>query len=188
MKRDKRIVLVAHCLLNCNSKVEGLAQYQGALREIVNPILEAGVGIIQLPCPELTLYGTKRWGHVKEQFDTPYFREHCREIFGPYLRQIKDYLSSDYQIIGLIGVDGSPSCGVNKTCSSNRWGGEFLETTSIQDKIEDLDYSNNSGVFIEEIRQVLNREEIDIPLLAIDETEPKKSKEKIKELLQGGLK
>ena len=182
MKRNKKIVLVAHCLLNSNSKVEGLAQYEGALKEAVNLIIDSGVGIVQLPCPELSSYGIKRWGHVKEQFDTPYFREHCREIFGPYLKQIKDYLAADYEILALIGIDGSPSCGVNKTCSG-KWGGEFLSSSDLKKKIDTLSFSKEPGVFIEEIIKILKQEKIEIPIIAIDEENPQNIKNKIQKIL-----
>ncbi|AZO94725.1 CD3072 family TudS-related putative desulfidase [Halocella sp. SP3-1] len=182
MKRNKKIVLVAHCILNCNSKVEGLSQYRGALSEIVNLLVERGIGIIQLPCPELTMYGIKRWGHVREQFDTPYFRKHCRQIFEPYLQQIKGYLASNYQILGLIGIDGSPSCGVNKTCSGN-WGGELLEASVNKEKITTWEMIQARGVFIEEIILSLKESQIEISLTAIDEDNLKKSKEKIINIL-----
>jgi predicted secreted protein len=61
MKRDKNIVVVCHCILNCNSKVEGLSEYRGAV-DFTKKLVDSGIGIIQLPCPEMILYGIKRWG------------------------------------------------------------------------------------------------------------------------------
>nr|WP_231288438.1 hypothetical protein [Methanococcus maripaludis] len=49
MNRNKKIALVAHCILNCNSKVECLSEYGGALRNVVNYLMDEGFGIIQLP-------------------------------------------------------------------------------------------------------------------------------------------
>ncbi|MDO6354059.1 hypothetical protein Q3V94_03030 [Caloramator sp. CAR-1] len=169
MNRSRKIIILSHCMLNANSKVEGLAIYKGAQNSLISFLIEEGYGIIQLPCPEITLYGIKRWGHVKEQFDTPYFREHCRNIFMPYLNQIMDYVKNGYQIHGLIGIDGSPSCGVNKTCSSTKWGGEVGEEFGINEKIKDLKIIQGKGVFIEEIENLLIQKGTNIKLLGLDE-------------------
>lgn len=84
MRRSKKIVLISHCILNVNSKVEGLAQYENNSLELVKYLIENKFGIIQLPCPEASFYGMRRWGHVKEQFDTPYYREHLQKYSIPY--------------------------------------------------------------------------------------------------------
>ncbi|PRX30432.1 putative secreted protein [Orenia metallireducens] len=180
MKRDKKIVLIAHCILNCNSKVEGLSQYRGALSEVVSLLMEQGLGIIQLPCPELTVYGVKRWGHVKEQFNTPYFRKHCREVFKPYLEQIKDYQAADYQIVGLLGIEGSPSCGVNRSCSGD-WGGTF-SSPKLEFNLNNVKSIDGAGIFIEEIREIFKEEEIGIPIIGVDEKDLKQTFKIIKGL------
>lgn len=169
MNRSGKIVILCHCILNANSKVEGLSIYKGVQNNLVNFLMEEGYGIIQLPCPEITLYGIKRWGHVKEQFDTPYFREHCRNIFMPYLNQIMDYVKNGYKIHAVIGIDGSPSCGVNKTCSSPKWGGEVGMEFGINDKINDLKIIQGKGIFIEEIENLLNQNGFNIKFLGVDE-------------------
>ncbi|MCX7883527.1 MAG: hypothetical protein N2448_00605 [Caloramator sp.] len=169
MKRNKKIILLCHCILNCNSKVEGLSLYKGADEKILKYLIDKGYGIIQLPCPEVTVYGIKRWGHVKEQLDTPYFRQHCKEIFIPYLNQIKDYIKNGYKIKGIIGIDGSPSCGVSKTCSSSKWGGEVGCEFGIAEKIIDLKIINGKGIFIEEIENILKDNNLNIKFFSIDE-------------------
>ncbi len=87
--------------------------------------MDNNISIIQLPCPEITYYGVKRWGHVKDQFDTTHFRKHCRQLFSIYLEQIEEYINNGYEILGIVGIEGSPTCGVNKTCVG-KWGENFL--------------------------------------------------------------
>lgn len=178
MKRKKKILLMCHCILNANSKVEGLATYPSAITEIINPLIEMGIGIIQLPCPELTCYGIKRWGHVKEQFDNPYFRRHCQKIFKPYIDQILDYTEQGYEIVGLLGIDGSPSCGVDLTCSAT-WGGELEATEDLEARLGKVDMIPSPGVFISEIRKTLEDLHLNIPIIGIDETNLPSSLEKI---------
>lgn len=184
MKRKKDLVILCHCLLNSNSKVEGLAQYEGACKNLIKYLVDKGYGIIQLPCPEITMYGIKRWGHVKEQFDTPCFRNHCRNIFSDVMEQIIEYTKNGYTFKTLIGIDGSPSCGVNKTCSSSLWGGEMAVEYGLSHKIKDLKFIEAKGVFIEEISNLLDVNNIKINLIAIDEKYPESSLEKITQILE----
>ena len=58
--RSKRVIFVAHCLLNQNSISDGTADYPGANEEILQILLKAKVGIVQMPCPELCCLGLDR--------------------------------------------------------------------------------------------------------------------------------
>ena len=63
--------MLAHCILNTNAKVEGLAGVSGGCTELVGLLLEKGYGIIQLPCVEQDMCGILRWGQVEEQLNHP---------------------------------------------------------------------------------------------------------------------
>ena len=52
MERSKRIVFVSHCILNQNTVVEPLARSRGAYGDIVRLLVDKGIGIHQMPCPE----------------------------------------------------------------------------------------------------------------------------------------
>lgn len=182
MKRKKKIILVSHCILNSNSKVEGLSQYEGIFKEIVDIIYDKGIGVIQLPCPEMTMYGIKRWGHVKEQFDTLFFREACKEMLKPIIGQTKSYLDTGYEVVGVVGIDGSPSCGVNFTCSGD-WEGDDSSKDDINHKIKDLKEVSSSGVFMEELKKYIEEYNISIPFVAINEKDVFSSLESIKNFL-----
>lgn len=166
MKRSKKIVLLAHCILNANSKVVGLSHYPGTLQEVVMPYLQNGTGIIQLPCPEMTFLGIKRWGMTREQYDTPAYRNHCRNLLIPVVNQIQDYLSSGYTIEGIIGVDESPTCGVNKTCVGYS-GGELGCKEFKQPIAQEVP---GKGIMIEILAELLREKNISIPFSAIKET------------------
>ena len=77
MQRGKKIILLSHCILNVNPKVEGLEPYESLVKELTDYLYENKVGIIQLPCPEMAIYGIKRWGHVKDQFNYSFFKKSC---------------------------------------------------------------------------------------------------------------
>lgn len=167
MKRSKKMVLLCHCILNTNAKVEGLSKYEGAEGKIVSLLVEKGIGIIQLPCPELMNYGIKRWGHVKSQFDTPYYRESCQKLFKPYLSQLEDYINNGYEFVALVGVNGSPTCGIDRTCNAD-WGGEWRTTDGWKSKLDTIEVKYEQGVFIEEIQKILASKQINLPLYGLD--------------------
>lgn len=166
MNRSKKIVVMCHCLLNSNSKIAGLAHYPGALLPVVNKHLTTGAGLLQLPCPEMTYLGLKRWGMTKDQYDTPFFRRHCRNILQPYIDQIAEYLANGYRIEQIIGVDGSPSCGVTRTCAG--YCGGMIDEQNPQTARE----IEGNGVFIEELSAMLRERNLSIPFAAIDENNP----------------
>lgn len=187
MQRSKKTLLISHCLFNVNAKVYKLANYSGALNELLIPLMEKGYGFIQLPCPEMLAYGIKRWGQVKEQYNTPYYKNHVRKLLKPILEQLLDYHQNGYELCGCIGVDGSPNCGVNKTCSASTWEGEIsaIKTQATLDAlIGSLQEIPEKGIFIEEFEILLKQNNLHLPFFAIDEANPVYSIQTIlKELL-----
>jgi len=172
------MVLMAHCLLNVNSKVEGIETVEAAPIKLITSILEKGCGIIQLPCIEQIVCGIRRWGQVKEQLDNPHFRNVCVQQLTPVLAQVVDFIDNGYEIAAVIGIDGSPSCGVNFTCSGN-WGGEVGHAYGLEEKIQSLKEVSKSGVMIDVLKQMLENHNINLKFIAIDETAPESNIEKI---------
>ena len=167
MKRGKKIVLVANCLLNVNSKVNGLAEEEG-VSSIVQEIFSQGYGLIQLPCIEMATFGVKRWGVVREQCDFPGYHENCNKLLSPVIDQIKDFRDNGYVISGVIGLDGSPSCGVNFTVRGD-WGGEFIAENNYQDRIDSVTLVPGMGMMMEILQDLLLENDIKIPFHGINE-------------------
>ena len=74
--RSKKIVFVSNCLLNANNKVQEFARYPGMFTEVVRTLDKYGVGIMQMPCPEVLHIGCQRWWHSRNLYDNAGFR-HC---------------------------------------------------------------------------------------------------------------
>jgi len=127
-KRSRKIALVAHCLLNQNSRAIGLAKKSSVISEIVEFLIRREIGIIQMPCPELAYAGVARQPQTKEQYDNAKFRRCCRKIAEEIANQMQEYAKGGVKLKFVLGVDGSPSCSVNK----------------------------NSGIFMEELRLKLD--------------------------------
>ena len=58
--RSKKVVFVAHCFLNQNAISDGTAVYPAVWRDPIEFFMDAHVGIVQMPCPELCCLGLDR--------------------------------------------------------------------------------------------------------------------------------
>lgn len=172
-ERSRKLCLITHCILNCNSKVEGPCHRKGVLKEIIYVLIEKDYGIIQLPCPEMAYYGMRRWGHVREQFDNPFFRRHCRQILESIIEQIKEYTANNYTLSYVVAINGSPSCGLDFSCSSHKWMGELSKWDSLENIKQFLQYKQEPGVFMEELINMFKENNINTEFVGISESKIK---------------
>lgn len=168
MHRSKKIVIVCHCLLNANAKVYPLARCGGVYSEVMANSITEGAGIVQLPCPETVYLGMQRWGMTREQYNTSFFRESCRDMLKTSVIQIKAFDDAGYEIQRIIGMDGSPNCGVNRTCFGYT-GGEISDHDSVEKQQANLSFGAGKGIFMEILADMLEVEGLAIPFTAIDE-------------------
>ena len=155
-KRRGRIAIVAHCILNQNSRVLGLAERSGMITEIAEFLMRNDVGIVQMSCPELTHAGVSRKPQTKHQYNTAMFRSHCRKIAKEIVDQIQDYAKCGINTEIVIGVDGSPSCGVSETSK-----GSSCENMPKHGRVK------GSGILIEQLRFAFKERKISIPFYGI---------------------
>ena len=159
--RSKRVVFIAHCLLNQNSISDGTAVYPAAFKEVIDTFLGADVGIVQMPCPELCCLGLDRGD--EEGASRPVVAENTRirremaqsepharlMLLADYVMlQVREYRKHGFEILGILGANRSPNCGV--------------ETTSDHD--EEVP---GKGVFMEELSRRLAAEGLQIPMLGL---------------------
>jgi predicted secreted protein len=64
----------------------------------------------------------KRWGMTGEPFGTPADRRHCETLLGPVIDTLRALAEDSCAIECVVGVDGSPSCGVDRTCVGDEGG------------------------------------------------------------------
>ncbi len=130
--------------------------------------------IIQLPCPEFILYGTNRWGHAASQFDTAFFRKESRKMLEPILLQIEEYLahSDRFEIMGVLGINGSPSCGVEFTYDGD-WGGEFGSNENLPETLATLKKEEKPGIFMRTLQEMIAEHGYEIPFYSLESLEEK---------------
>lgn len=153
--------------MNANSKIRGAAHYGTVLLPVIDFLLKKEVGIIQLPCPEHSFLGESRWGQSKDQYNNPFYRNHCRILLEPVMNQLKDYLEQGYVLLGVLGIKGSPSCGVIHTYRAP-WGGEVSGRTEGESHRKGS-IAKEPGVFMEVMSGLLEEQKIELPLVEIDE-------------------
>lgn len=144
-----------------------LARQPGAYMAALAPYLEKGAGIFQLPCPENSYLGMKRWGMTREQYDTPAFRAHCRDILKSPVNQIQNLVQNGCVIETVVGMDKSPNCGANQTCVGFS-GGEICETV-LDGQMADLRYIPEKGLFFQILDQMLKACGINVRFTGISE-------------------
>jgi predicted secreted protein len=137
VQEEKEITVAAHCLLNPLTRVKGLAPV---------PFRPEGP-TVQLPCPEALYLGPERWAVTRNQLDVPQFRRFCRALIEPYV-DLLEMLARQGARLRIVGLAGSPSCGVITT-SSGYSGGlpGAAEHTHVSGR----------GVFMEELLAEMER-------------------------------
>jgi predicted secreted protein len=143
------VCYLAHCLLNANAKVDEGARCAGVSMPVLSLLRAHGATIRQMPCPELAFGGTRRFWAVREQYDTPAYRAHCRRLAEPVVAQVRADLAAGARVV-IVGIDGSPSMGVELTAADAGWGGR-------PDKPRDEDYpvTPGAGLFTETLLGLL---------------------------------
>jgi len=169
--RSGKIVVVSHCLLNVHSLEDNLAIYPGLEKEVIEILIQKGVGIYQIPCPEIELSSIFRKALPKESYDNPKIRKFYRTLAKNITKNLLEYVKKGYEITAVLGAEGSPTCGVDRV---GKW-----KTDAKGEKVfpKDIEFVSGSGVFIEEFRASLQNnnispEWIGIPGKSIRSLEP----------------
>ena len=142
MERNKKIAIVSHCVFNQNAVVLPLARAQGPMK-CASILMESNCGIYQMPCPEKRMCGMGRVGMNESQYGAIRgFHELCADMVEDVIWDLKDYIAHGYTIVGLIAINGSPTCSISGT----------------------------RGVIMQHLYKRLEEENIELPYLEIPET------------------
>lgn len=159
---ERKVVFVAHCILNQYARAIGV---KAIMIPLITPLLrflmDMRCAIIQMPCPEVEYEGLFRIASGKRRYDTPEYRAICRRIATDVTDLIIKYKDADFKII-ILGVDGSPSCGVNF------WGRGWMK---------------GKGIFIEELEDLLKNKNVDIPFVGVNIMRIRETIRELSELL-----
>jgi len=181
-KRSRKIIAVSHCVLNQNSKLEGIASWPGIIEPVLKVISKSGAGILQIPCPEMMYEGIGRFDKSYEQYRCAAFTKLCNDIAEDVVDQIESYLGNGYRILAVLAIDGSPTCGYTLTQSAPEWKGLVAGSD-----IRKARYVKEKGVFMDILERRFLARSIKIPFLGIPEVSEIGSIEKALAKLQALL-
>ena len=147
-KRGRKVIFISHCWLNINPRFPEGCPYSGANVPLIKTLLDSGLGIIQMPCPEYEVLGLEKtlYGVVIKDEVRAGFRKYANIV----VKQMQDYLAMGFEIVGVMGMNPSPSCGVEVT----KGKGTMLGTN------RDISEQKGSGIFIEELKNLLQEKGI----------------------------
>lgn len=163
--RSKKVVFIAHCFLNQNSISDGTAVYPAVFKNVIEFFMKADIGIVQMPCPEFCCLGLDR-GNIYGA-NTPVVIENTRiraemkkdipngqldQLADYVVYQILEYLKYEFKVVGIIGANRSPNCGVDTTSDNN---------TEMK----------GMGLFMEKISCRLSEKSVSIPMIGLKGTD-----------------
>ena len=151
--RSMKVVFVPHCALNQNARLAKCAEVPASVTGLIGGLMEREIGIVQLPCAELVVLGLDR-AHIqiRSGLDSRPARRWLRRLARQVVYQIEQYRRCGVKVLGVLGKNGSPACGVEMT-----WKAE---------------YGPGSGSFIEELQAELAERGIDVPVTGMVDGEP----------------
>ena len=163
--RSKKVVFIAHCLLNQNAISDGTAVFPAAFKDMIKTFLDADVGIVQMPCPELCCLGLDRGNvdgaaspvtventRIRKEMQTTDAYKTLMDLVNHVMQQIMEYHKHGFEICGIIGANRSPNCGVETTSDNN----------------EEI---SGKGIFMGELEKRIESAHVKIPLIGIKDSD-----------------
>ena len=161
-KKEKNIIMIAQCLVNPYCRVHILGQNFPLSRELVGYLMERKVGMIQYSCPETTALGLQRNPQGRQQYDSIFFRSHCKELLKIPMLMVREFIKNKYKLTCFIGLENSPTCGIH-------WGKHKINRyqTESPNPVDKTDANEPilKGIMAEILEEELSKENIKIPFL-----------------------
>jgi uncharacterized protein YbbK (DUF523 family) len=187
-ERSGKVLVLSHCLLNQNVRYLGGAVHPGIVDEVVEEARRHGYGLYQLPCPEqrawggvlkrslLPAYGAKGTLHYRfrrpllwlfTRYTSLRYRLLARRVAG----DVRDYRNSGFVVAGIVGVAGSPSCGVRRTLELSGALEAMaacplatLDRQAFNGHVIAANVVAGEGLFVRQLRRGLRRKGIQVPI------------------------
>ena len=105
------------------------------MEELAQGLLARGVGIVQMACPELSLFGLDRGNlPINELLQKAECQPPLCRLASEIANQIEQYRSCGVHVLGILGKNGSPTCGVEQTWKKGvvRGSGVFIEKLRLE--------------------------------------------------------
>lgn len=132
------------------------------------PIIFKSLGKSWFPLVKAT-YAVRLYGYKRV----------CANLAAQIVRQMKDFIASGYTIGAVIGMDDSPSCGVTRSVDFLSAAQKCVEIGYCLDDMQYPDFetmkslypaliTTGTGIFMDAIREQIQRRQLDIKMLGFD--------------------
>ena len=161
-RKDRKIILIAQCLVNPYCRVHILGQNFPFSQELTNYLMERRIGIVQYPCPETTAMGLQRNPQGRQQYDNIFFRQHCKELLSVPMLMVREFIKNKYRLTCFVGLQNSPTCGIH-------WGKHKVNKygTESPNPIDQPDPKDPvlMGIMAEILTEELAKDNISVPFI-----------------------
>jgi predicted secreted protein len=115
--RGRRVVAVIECVLNQNVRDAGAADSPAMNWALVSLCHAHGIGIVQLPCPEIACLGTERARapgfSLRDALNTDAARAQCAQLAVDAADRLQAHAASGCEVLAVLGGNRqSPGCAV----------------------------------------------------------------------------
>ncbi len=176
-KKDKKIILVAQCLINPYCRVHVLGQNFPLSHELMDYLMRLRVGIVQYLCPETTAMGLKRNPQGRQQYDNIFFRNHCKDLLQTPFLMVEEFLKNGYRLVAYVGLHNSPTCGIH-------WGKHKVNRYSTESPMPvdnpDPKEPELMGIMAEILSEKFHALNMDVPFLELPIQQPPESEQRTK--------
>ncbi len=163
--RSKKFVFIPFCLIAQAYQAKGIVKYEwkSAIRPFIDLLLNNDINIIQMPCAEAEFKSNLiREPKGISKYDIEEFNKHCEELANKVSNQIRNIISSNYEVIAILGIEQSPSCCVN-----------YIYTNMGMEK--------RRGLFMQKLYE--NIKDLNIPIIGINRKYINKSLNELKKIV-----
>lgn len=187
-ERSKDIIFVSHCILNENARYLGGAFNKGCVPKICKDILEKGFGIVQMHCPEQLVWGGVLKKYMWMAFASKntmiyrlrklilpififYTKYRYHKIANQVVKLIQNYEINGFHVRGIVGIDGSPTCGVNLSLNMKKCFEliapltiDTLDRAKMNERMYVECQSSKPGLIIADLRKQLDKKKLNIKI------------------------
>lgn len=115
--RGGRFVAIIGCIANQNLRDDGAASFPAMNLALLSLCNQAGVGIHQMPCPEIVVLGfnrTRRPGTtIRQALETEEARRACADLASSVAGQLQASIDAGAELLAVLGGNmASPGCAV----------------------------------------------------------------------------
>jgi hypothetical protein len=120
--------------------------------------------------------GLKRNPQGRQQYDSIFFRNHCKELLQIPMLMVREFIKNNYRLTCFIGLENSPTCGIH-------WGKHKVNKYQTESPnpvdIPQPDEPILKGIMAEILEEELGKENLKIPFLEFPtQSEPSSEKRK----------